>query len=234
MTLRLHLRSVGHACAYCLRGRAHFTVSPCGSASHEAELRRAQLSTVQSGPTLRTLLASSSGESAVTHLRPPQRRGRRREAGSSIIEVALMAPWIFFLFVGVFDFGFYAYAGICTQNAARAAASRTAADEFSQSSALACTSALQEMNEVPNVVGLSSCGALPLKVTQSTLCTQATVKPSGIACTAPGCADCGADNTAASTQVTVTYQSIPLIPIPGILTGRLNLTRIAEMRITAQ
>ncbi len=159
---------------------------------------------------------------------------RRRESGSSIVEVALLAPWIFFLFVGVFDFGFYAYAAICTQNAARAAASRTAVDEFSQSSGLACTAALGEMNEVPNMIGVNSCGALPLKVSQTTLCTQASVTPTTIVCNAPGCADCGSDNTAASSQVTVTYQSIPLVPIPGILTGRLNLTRIAEMRIKAQ
>ena len=48
-----------------------------------------------------------------------QVRGDRSESGNSVVEVALMAPWIFFLFVGVFDFGFYAYAGICMENAAR-------------------------------------------------------------------------------------------------------------------
>jgi len=186
----------------------------------------------QSGPPFEPPCESTSGELTVAPVHLPRRH--RRESGSSIVEVALLAPWIFFLFVGVFDFGFYAYASICTQNAARAAASRTAVDEFSQSSALACTAALGEMNEVPNMIGVNSCGALPLKVTQSTLCSQATVKPASIACTVPGCADCVADNTAASSQVTVTYQSVPLIPIPGILTGRLNLTRIAEMRITAQ
>jgi Flp pilus assembly protein TadG len=159
-----------------------------------------------------------------------------RERGQAVIEVTLMAPWIFFLFIGVFDFGFFAYAAICTQNAARQAAVRTAADEFSQSNALACTAALSEMNRITNVAGLGSCGATPLKVTQKTLCTQATVKPTVIVCNAPGCADCaaGVDPTAASSQVTVTYQSIPLFPIPGVLTGRMNLTRIAEMRILAQ
>ena len=186
----------------------------------------------QSRPPLKPPFESMSDELAVTPVRLPRRHGR--ECGSSVVEVALLAPWIFFLFVGIFDFGFSAYAAICTQNAARAAASRTAVDEFSQSSALACTAALGEMNEVPNMIGVNSCGALPLKVTQSTLCSQGTVKPSGITCNAPGCADCASDNTAASSQVTVTYQSIPLVPIPGILMGRMNLTRIAEMRIKAQ
>jgi hypothetical protein len=37
----------------------------------------------------------------------------QRESSSSIVEVALLAPWIFFLFIGMFDFGFCAYAG-CT------------------------------------------------------------------------------------------------------------------------
>ena len=36
-----------------------------------------------------------------------------------------MAPWIFFLFMGTLDFGFYAYAIIATQNAARVAVMQT-------------------------------------------------------------------------------------------------------------
>jgi Flp pilus assembly protein TadG len=161
------------------------------------------------------------------------------ESGSAMVELALMAPWIFFLFVVVFDFGFYVYAAICVQNAARAAAVRTAADEFSQSSGLACIAALSEMNRIPNVAGLGSCGATPLTVTQKTLCGSNTNTTRVTACagttpTSPTCADCVADNTAASSQVTVTYRSIPLVPIPGVLTGRMNLTRIAEMRIIVQ
>ena len=57
-----------------------------------------------------------------------------RRSGNSIIEVTFMMPWLLFLFVGVFDFGFYAYALIATQNAARAVAvhnsiSKTAATD---------------------------------------------------------------------------------------------------------
>jgi len=32
-------------------------------------------------------------------------------------------------------------------------------------------------------------------------------------------------------QSSVTYQTMPLFPIPGVLTGRMTLTRTAEMRI---
>src|ERR1700674_2519077 len=104
-----------------------------------------------------------------------KRNKNTRERGHAVVEIALMAPWIFFLFVGVFDVGFFSYAAICTQNAARQAAVRTAADEFSQSNALACAAALGEMNRLPNVPSLGSCSATPLKVTQKTLCTQGTV-----------------------------------------------------------
>jgi len=47
---------------------------------------------------------------------------RTKNRGSAVVEAALMMPWLAFLFMGVFDFGFYAYASICTQNAARAVA----------------------------------------------------------------------------------------------------------------
>jgi hypothetical protein len=40
----------------------------------------------------------------------------------------------------------------------------------------------------------------------------------------------GPDGTAAS-SASVTYQTIPMIPIPGLLTGRLTLTRTAEMKV---
>jgi Flp pilus assembly protein TadG len=166
---------------------------------------------------------------------------KRRESGNSIIEVALLAPWIFFLFVGIFDLGFYAYAVICTENAARAAAIQTAASAGAQSTTDACAAAWDELKGLPNVAGITppDCTKLPVVVTQTTLCTQGTVKPSTIVCTDPGpCADCGntTDPTgrAASSRVAVQYQSIPLVPIPGILTGQTTITRIAEMRIIAE
>ena len=165
---------------------------------------------------------------------------KRREGGNSIVEVALLSPWIFFLFVGIFDLGFYTYAVICTENAARAAATQTAASVGVQSNSTACDGAWDELKGLPNVAGITKdCTKLPVIVTQKTLCTQATVKPSTIGCTDPGpCADCGSgpDPTgrAASSRVAVQYQSIPLVPIPGILTNQITITRIVEMRIIAE
>jgi len=144
---------------------------------------------------------------------------RRNQRGNAVIEVALMAPWIFFLFVGVFDIGFYCYAAICTQNAARVVAL-----SYAQSSTItSCTAALGELNTLPNVSG-GTCNALPVQVTVTTL--------NGSACpdsaTTSGLLYAG---TPFCVQSAVTYQTIPLFPIPGVLTGRMTLTRTAEMRI---
>lgn len=152
--------------------------------------------------------------------------GRKGERGSSIVEVALLAPWIFFLFVGITDMGFYSYDAVCTENAARVAALQTAANSVltpGQLQALACTAATLEMNRIPNVRGIAAgCGTRPLTVTQQTLnCTT----------TRPLAADCSADSTSISTLVTVTFQSGLFVPIPGITTNQLNLTRVAEVRM---
>ena len=161
-------------------------------------------------------------------------RRKGRESGSSVVELALMAPWIFFLFVGVYDFGFYAYAVICTENAARAAATQTAS-VTGVASSVACDAAWDEMKGLPNVAQLTkNCTQLPVKVVRRTLCIQATVSPSSISCDAPGCADCGQNNKAASSQVAVTYQSGLFVSIPGVLTNQTNITRIAEARIITE
>ena len=180
----------------------------------------------------------------------------RRERGSAMVEVALMAPWIFFLFVGVFDFGFYAYSMIALENAARSAAIQTAAGDSSllisgTSNPVACVAAWNELSALANVYSATAptdCTGLPSTITvvTETLCgstAHATIPvcPNGSA-TSPSCSDCDgttwtgktpgvAVTSAASSRVTVTYQTVPLIPIPGILPGQLTITRIAEARI---
>ena len=144
---------------------------------------------------------------------------RRNQRGNAVVEVALMAPWIFFLFVGVYDIGFYCYAAICTQNAARAVAL-----SYAQSSTITpCTAALGELNTLPNV-SASTCSALPVQVTVTTLNGSAcpdSATPSGLLYA----------GTPFCVQSSVTYQTIPLLPIPGVLMGRMTLTRTAEMRL---
>jgi Flp pilus assembly protein TadG len=163
-----------------------------------------------------------------------------------MVEAALMMPWLVFLFVGVFDFGFYCYAAICTQSAARAAAVATSQSGSSQTTTIECSAALGELNSLPNMWNppVTTCAAsaslitnaLPVAVAIATLtCTpNANSFPAGLKC-----ADCTTNNcnpandpiAPTSVQTAVTYQTLPMIPIPGILTGRVQLTRVSEMRI---
>ena len=139
-----------------------------------------------------------------------QARGRfGSQKGHAVVEVALLSPWIFFLFAGALDVGSYMEALIATQNAARVAAEYTSShSSYAGDNSGACTYALGEMNTLPNVHGLTSCNALPLKVTASSVT--------------------GADGATAS-SVSVTYQGQVLIPIP--LLGRMTVTRTVQMRM---
>lgn len=159
------------------------------------------LSHVRAGNSVRR-----SGERA----RP--RRRAERSRGTAVVEVALLAPWIFFLFIGVMNFGFAAYALISTENAARAAATYTSSDEaFADSTADACQYARAELNSLPNVRNLTSCGALPLIVTASK-------------------GQCpSADAGSVCSTVTVTYQTVPMIAVPG-MPGQLTVTRSVQLR----
>jgi hypothetical protein len=147
-----------------------------------------------------------------------------RRSGNSIIEVTFMMPWLLFLFVGVFDFGFYAYALIATQNAARAAAvhnsmSSMAAD--GDPDGYACRIVAAELQPAASGASLAcpqppAPGLLvgpPLWVTSTLL--KGANSPDG--------------NDAA--QVKVTFQTALLIPIPGLLPGQLTITRVALARV---
>jgi hypothetical protein len=142
-----------------------------------------------------------------TRVRSKQNRVR----GHAVFEAALLLPCLVFLFIGVFDMGFYLYAMIGVENAARVAVEYTAASSYTASdSSTACTLVLTELSSVTNLSGVSNCNALPLKVNAAAVNA--------------------VDGTQAS-QVSVQYQSNMMIPIPGLLMGRLTLTRTAQMRL---
>ena len=144
---------------------------------------------------------------------------KRNTRGSAIVETALVAPWIFFLFMGVFDAGFYAYSGMSAQNAARAAALAQAESSVTTP----CAAALAEMNMLLNTSGVTTCTALPVIVTVNTL--------NGSSC--PDAGQGSASTNASSpfcVQASVQYQTIALIPLP-VLTGQWTFTRTAYVRI---
>jgi Flp pilus assembly protein TadG len=122
------------------------------------------------------------------------------------VEVSLMLPWILFLFIGVLDFGFYSYSIISVENAARVAAIYTSSSSPTDSTG-ACYYVLQELKNANNTHNLANCGGSPLSVTAAA----ATV------------------NGVAASQVTVTYDSPTMIPIPGLLPGTYRVTRIVTM-----
>lgn len=131
-------------------------------------------------------------------------------AGHAIVEVTLMMPWIYFLFAGAFNMGFYAHALIATTNAARAAALYTSSGPgASTDNTGACDYARVELYGMSNARGLAACDALPLRVTAESV--------NGI-------------DGAAAARVTVVYQTPKLIPLPS-LPGQLTITRVAEMRV---
>lgn len=127
-----------------------------------------------------------------------------------------MAPWIFFLFVGVLDFGFYSYAVISVENAARVAALRIAMDPDSAAdAALARRYVCAEMAHMPNSSynpSGSTCNATYIQVTTA-------AQPFA-----------GVDGLPA-VEVAVTYTTIPLIPIPGLVQNQLTITRVVQTRL---
>jgi Flp pilus assembly protein TadG len=118
----------------------------------------------------------------------------KRAGGQALVELAILAPWIFFLFISVVNTGFCLVAAISVQNAARAAAlyiSSGSTVPASSAASAACTVVTNQLQGLSNHGFFNgSCSSSgPLQVTASQTTTQATV--------------------------TVNYQTISLIPFPG-------------------
>jgi Flp pilus assembly protein TadG len=143
----------------------------------------------------------------------------RSSSGNAIVEAALLMPWIVFLFVGILDAGFYAFDLITTENAARIGALQASLSvAASGDSGSACVSVLQEMSALPNVAGLTSCGAGSVS---SSL-------PVSVLATA---VDHGSGDV--STRVTVMYLTMPMVAIPGIFPTQMTITRSAEVPVAS-
>jgi Flp pilus assembly protein TadG len=142
----------------------------------------------------------------------PTRDIRRR--GHAVLEVALLSPWLFFLFVGAVDIGFYTHALVATQSAARAAALYTSTHPaIAADSAGACNHVKLALAKMPNTASFNAnCTAAPLVVTAASV-------PSG-------------PDGQPATRVTVNYTTVPLVPIPGLIPSSMTLRRTVEVRVT--
>jgi Flp pilus assembly protein TadG len=143
----------------------------------------------------------------------------RREGikGHAVVEVALLAPIIFFLFAAALDIGFYVYAAVAVENAARVAALHisSSSDIASDSNAAtyARTYVCNELRVLPNV--------------------GSTCPTSMVSVSVPAQPFSGTDGDSA-TQVAVTYTTVPLIPLPGLTAGprgQWTFTRVVQMRL---
>jgi len=144
----------------------------------------------------------------------------RRERGNSIIEFSLMTPWLILLFIGAMDWGFYAYALIATEAAARVACLYTSSSVARASdSAGACKYAIGQLNGMPNVgtAGVTTCGGAPVTLTAAAVTGAAS-----------------ADGNDAS-QVTVTYVTPVFVPMVWsgsiMLPKQVTITRTIQMRV---
>lgn len=141
---------------------------------------------------------------------------RKRCRGGSAFEMAMLMPWYIFLFVGAMDCGFFAHALISTASAARvlalyASQGSSYATVNTTNTTNTCTLALEELRISSNVgSGVTTCTANPVTVTYGSAT--------------------GPDGQSAAT-VTVQYQTLRLIPIPGMLSNQFTFTQTVEMRM---
>jgi len=130
-----------------------------------------------------------------------------------------MLPWLIFSFMGTVDLGFATYALISLESAARVAAAyaayniATMEDAMSPGGGKACTYALAEMRNAPNVgSGVTTCGAGdPVQF-------------------AAAFNNPGSDGVLRSVTVTVTY-TIHLLALPAIMPSQVTITRQVEFPI---
>lgn len=133
-----------------------------------------------------------------------------------------MSPWIFLLFIVVFDLGFFNYASIAAENAARSGVMYTSQNEsYVNDQTMACQIALRELRGMPNVSA---------QLTTCPVAEASAVDGSPIAVLARKLAVSRDGAGLGTAQVAVTYLTPQLFPIPGLM-GRMRITRVAEARI---
>jgi Flp pilus assembly protein TadG len=132
--------------------------------------------------------------------------------GSSAVEFAILVPWFVFLFIGILDMGYYNYALITAQSAARTAVLFTSSStSASTQTAAACSYVYDQLTMNINLMGATTCSSpSPISLTTSV----------GV----------GPDGNQAST-VTIQFTSATLIPIPGLLPANVPIVRTAQMMI---
>jgi Flp pilus assembly protein TadG len=150
-----------------------------------------------------------------------KRSRKSHQRGNGLVEFVLVAPWFFFLFVGVTQAGFAIYGLIAVQNAARVAALHLAANPVAATDqAGACSLVIQELKGLPNIGSSfsSNCNSSPVIVTV-TYCDNHT-PCNGVTTSVD-------DGPAAFVSVTYYPPAMAQQPIGGMS----SITRTMEMRL---
>jgi hypothetical protein len=136
----------------------------------------------------------------------------RKTRGAATMELALLSPWVIFLFIGALDWGFYAVSLITMENATRVAAVYAADGNYNDSLHI-CEVLVNEMASLSNMQGVTTCGG-----------------SSPVSFSSP-LQDPGPDGKPA-VIMSVTYTTPQMIPIPGLLASKFTITRTVKMRAT--
>src|SRR5437868_1894819 len=125
--------------------------------------------------------------------------------GAAMMELALLSPWIIFLFIGALDWGVYSYSLITLETATRAAATYAASSSsYYLNTTTICGILTSELSSLGNMNNVTTCtGGSPVSFTSTSIT--------------------GPDNNGAI-QVSVTYATPPLIPIPALLAKQFTIT----------
>jgi len=143
---------------------------------------------------------------------------RRSDDGQSLVEAAIVVPFMLLMVIGIIDIGSYAYTGIEVASGARAGAlygSHDPATEYNRDQMDA-----HALANSPDV-----------KPTPSATATAFCVCADGTASTCAS-GDCSSSHRLDYVQVTESVQVSPLIPFPGIPNPLPTITRVAIQQVS--
>lgn len=156
---------------------------------------------------------------------PAPRRIHFSESGQSLVEVALILPFVLILLMGVIEIGRYVYIGILVGNAARAGAaygSQSLAQSV-DSTGITTASDNDFQNNGQNVSGLN--------VTSSVACgCDSAGSVAAAVCNGTGAGTCAAGHWTVTLTVTASGTFDPLFNYPGI-SKSITISRSSAMRV---
>jgi Flp pilus assembly protein TadG len=165
----------------------------------------------------------------------------RSDRGASLLETALIVPFLTLVLFGVAEIGRIAYAAIEVSNAARAGAAYGAQNHVTAQQTGTIASGTNDeidvaaVNEAPNITDLTATSSFYC-VCQTVDTSTGAVTTTSISCSTAGTA-CGESSSGTTVNMVVEYVDVntqatvsTLLSFPGI-PNSFNLTGSAQMRV---